>query len=281
MQNLQLPKIPVQDLFYLRQLTLNAFQIHNMKSGEGMFYLYHEGEAYKGPNEVCSFLLMYLENIKKVEPNIKEVRLFCDNCSGQNKNNVVIRFCQALVDTGMFKKVEIFYPIRGHSFLDNDRDFGVFKRKLAKVDRIYSIREYMELIVKSGKKFKVTLITHEDIIHFKEWHHKYYKKNLNSIESASLPRSEKISFKVSQFHHYIFEKGHVTCSREINSLVLHCFSLLLPNSDLNNVQFPTNSYTKKIPISSAKIADIKKSASYVPDGAQGFYKKIFKWPTKD
>ena len=32
MQNLQLPKIPVQEIFYLRQLTVNVFCIYNTKT---------------------------------------------------------------------------------------------------------------------------------------------------------------------------------------------------------------------------------------------------------
>ncbi|CAH1971099.1 unnamed protein product [Acanthoscelides obtectus] len=42
MQNLTLPVIPVQDTFYLHQLTVNVFNIHDLKSGRTMFYVYHE-----------------------------------------------------------------------------------------------------------------------------------------------------------------------------------------------------------------------------------------------
>lgn len=40
MQNVHLPEIPVQEMFYLTQLSVNVFSIHNCKTGQGFFYVY-------------------------------------------------------------------------------------------------------------------------------------------------------------------------------------------------------------------------------------------------
>lgn len=61
MQNVALPIIPVQEIFYLRQLSVSIFCIHNLKTGKKILFLYHEGHAKKGPNEVCSFLMTYIK----------------------------------------------------------------------------------------------------------------------------------------------------------------------------------------------------------------------------
>ena len=90
MQNVPLPDIPVQEIFYYRQLWMYSFCIHNLRTKEATFYCYHEGHGKKGANEVCSFLNDYFENF--VSPEIKEVHLFSDGCPGQNKNNTVIRW---------------------------------------------------------------------------------------------------------------------------------------------------------------------------------------------
>lgn len=45
MQNVHLPEIPAQDLFYLTQLSVNIFSIHNCKTGKSSFYIYHKGIA--------------------------------------------------------------------------------------------------------------------------------------------------------------------------------------------------------------------------------------------
>lgn len=47
MQNLPLPNIPVQEIFYMRQLWVNVFSIHNLKTNKSKLYVYHEGEANK------------------------------------------------------------------------------------------------------------------------------------------------------------------------------------------------------------------------------------------
>lgn len=45
MQNLPLPNIPVQEVFYMRQLWLNVICVHDMKTNKASMYTYHEGEA--------------------------------------------------------------------------------------------------------------------------------------------------------------------------------------------------------------------------------------------
>ncbi|GBP40872.1 hypothetical protein EVAR_88933_1 [Eumeta japonica] len=88
MQNLPLPKIPVQEMFYLRKLWLYEFCVHDLKTNEAHFCTYHEGEAKRGPDEVCSLLWMM---IQRMDPKIKELHVFSDACGGQNRNNTLIR----------------------------------------------------------------------------------------------------------------------------------------------------------------------------------------------
>lgn len=136
MQNLPLPEIPVQEAFYLRQLWVFNLGIKNLQTGKSHFYLYHEGQDKKGPNEICSLLNEYIT--KNIPQNCKELHIFSDNCPGQNKNNTVVRFLMTLVATGRFEKIFQYFPVCGHSFLPCDRDFGVIKRKLKRIDHIYT-----------------------------------------------------------------------------------------------------------------------------------------------
>ena len=54
MKTISLPKIPVQELYYMRQLLVNVFSIHNIKEEKSQIYLYHEGQGRKGPIEVAT-----------------------------------------------------------------------------------------------------------------------------------------------------------------------------------------------------------------------------------
>lgn len=47
MQNMSLPVIPVQGTFYLRQLNVNSFCIHDVKKNHATLYIYNEGIAKK------------------------------------------------------------------------------------------------------------------------------------------------------------------------------------------------------------------------------------------
>ncbi|KAJ8895645.1 hypothetical protein PR048_000981 [Dryococelus australis] len=74
MQNLPLPAIPVQEMFYLCKLWHYVFCVHNIGDQKAMFYTYHEG----GPDDVCTMLNHYMET--HMSPGVKELHLFCDSC---------------------------------------------------------------------------------------------------------------------------------------------------------------------------------------------------------
>ena len=106
MQNISFPGIPVQESFYLRQLAVNVFCIHDIKQNKSVIYIYHEGQARKGPDETCSFLKHYLDNVTSKHD---ELHIYSDNCPAQNKNHCVSKFLNALADTKQFKKFHSFF----------------------------------------------------------------------------------------------------------------------------------------------------------------------------
>lgn len=65
---LQLPRYPSQDLFYLSQLTISVFGVHNQKTDGAVFFMDHEGQEKKSPNKVCTIL--YINS--SVDNNITE-----------------------------------------------------------------------------------------------------------------------------------------------------------------------------------------------------------------
>lgn len=175
MQNQPLPLIPVQEVFYLRQLWVNVFGIYNLKSNLADLYMYHEGQANKGPDEDCSFLWMYISTLP---PSVKKLVLFSDGPSGQNKNHTVVKCLLALCDSGRFDSVVHYFPVRGHSFMACDRDFGPLKRVLRKSDRVYTPQQYAELFLKATKtnRFTIHHVVSNDVLSFKLWWSTHYKK---------------------------------------------------------------------------------------------------------
>lgn len=288
MQNLALPVIPVQDTFYLHQLTVNVFNIHDLKTRKTMFYVYHEGMGKKGPNEVCSFIMDFIN--RNIPPNIQHFHIFSDGCGGQNKNHSVIRMCLGLADLGRFQSVNQYFPIRGHSYMPCDRDFAMVKKKMNKNDRVFLLKDYASLIVSSSakKKFSVCLMDEDNTLikDYKKWWPVYYKKNSLSTESygRGVRKENKVSFLISNFMHFSYskeEKGVVTAGDFIDGLVTHKFRL---GTSTVIRSFPTAvAYNNtKVPISAKKMLNIKKFERFIvgkDEEIENFYRQIFEWPT--
>lgn len=285
MQNLPLPHIPIQEIFYLRQLWVNCFGIKNLKTNKSVFYVFHEGIANKGSNEICSMLLHYIENF--LDGNIQELFLFSDNCPGQNKNHTVIRFLMALRDTQRFHKIKHYFPVRGHSFLPNDQDFGVMKRKIKKHDRIYTPDHYYSIMSNASPNFKVFILQTHQIYNFSKWWPLYYKKTCLSNESVGkkVPKNQKQSFTPSTFMSYEYNqdnKGAVVAEQYIDGLRRHTFSLLRNTS--NNVALPPTEKAypnNNVPINPKKIDNIRQVQTSILDEYKPFYDEILGWPTTE
>lgn len=285
MQNIFLPQIPVQETFYLHQLTVSVFDIHDVKTGRAYFYIYHEGMGRKGPDEVCSFIANYIESY--VPPEVQHLHVFMDGCPGQNKNHTTARMFASLIEIERFKTIHQYFPIRGHSFLPCDRDFGVVKRSLKKNDRVYTLKQYAELFIVASQQNKFTVHLIEDdnsiIKSFKTWWPKFYKRNCSSTDAV---RSEKIPFNISRFMQLSYNdtsKGMVTAYDYIDGIVSYTFPIgtkrLRPSILCTELAYPDI----KLPIKNKKMVNIKKFASYLPDDdeIQSFYQEVFLWPTVD
>lgn len=283
MQNMPMPHIPVQDVFYLRQLWLYCFGVHNLKTERTKLYLYHEGKAKKGANEVCSILKKYIDSC--VGDHVRKLYLFSDGCPGQNKNNTLVRFCLALVDTGRFDKVVHHFPIRGHSFLPNDRSFGTIKKKLRKYDRVYTPEQYQEIIKSASSKFDVEKIEAEDILNFATWWPSFYKKTCLSADSygKAVPKEAKKTFATSEFMSFEYDSscpGTVVTREFIDGPCSHTFKLSKPRT-VPQVSLPaTKAYpTSKVPIQKKKRNNIAQLQPYIEEEHKAFYNEILQWPT--
>ena len=127
-KNVYLPNIPTNDVYYMRQLSMYSFNIHVLGTAQSLFYTYPENLAKKGSDEVCSFLFDFLMN--HAENSIKHLHLFCDSAGGQNKNYSVFRLMHYIVHSiRRLDSIRITFPIRGHSYLECDKNMGLVNLK--------------------------------------------------------------------------------------------------------------------------------------------------------
>lgn len=144
---------------------MNVFGILNLATRQSTIFISHEGEGGKGSNEVCTMLNWYIEN--KIDKDVKTLFFFGDNCAEQNKNNTMVRMMMKSCETKRFDDIKLIFSVRGHSFMPNDRDFGIIRRKLRTEERNYTVDEVVELMKKSSKtldKFSIVQMKVDDFI---------------------------------------------------------------------------------------------------------------------
>lgn len=278
MQNLPLPFLPVQDMFYLRKLWLYVFCVHNLSDNSSVFYTYHEGEGNKGPDEVCSFLSHYITNF--LSESVSKLHVFSDACGGQNRNHTLVRLLSALTVTEKFQSISQYFPVRGHSFLACDRNFACVKRVIRKRDRVYLPSEYNDMMASARKKdspFVVYQVTSDEILNFKDWWPQYFKKTSNSIQD------KKNKFSISKYKQMKYNsqnKGYVSACEFIDGLQEDVFKLLKVNHP--DLTMATNkAYDGSVGINKKKLGDLQKIVKYIPEDKREFYTNILSWKTKE
>lgn len=84
--------------------------------------------------EIISAVYDFLQHTT-FDQNVKVLRVICDGCSGQNKNTgMVVMLGKWLYSEAPrhVKKVELIFPVVGHSFIPPDRVFAKIEKTLKK-----------------------------------------------------------------------------------------------------------------------------------------------------
>jgi hypothetical protein len=137
------------EINYFSDVTINLFGIVDLSLAPNKLtcYAYREFTAKKRSNNVASLLMKDLFDklwLWKGTPG-KKLTIAMDNCGGQNKNNVVLRFALYLVGMRYFLTVEFVFYIRGHTKNACDRMFNQMKLKYHKKD-IFSWSQALETL---------------------------------------------------------------------------------------------------------------------------------------
>lgn len=127
-KNLPIPNITTNDVYYKRQLTFCSFNIHVLSTADSYFYCYSENIAAKGSEKVISFLHHFI--FTQLDSSVRDLVIFCDSCGGQNKNYNLFKFIHYIViSTRRLDSIRMIFPIRGHSYLECDRNMGLINQQ--------------------------------------------------------------------------------------------------------------------------------------------------------
>ena len=107
----------VSSFYYSLRLKTFNFTLTQLATGAHTCYVYSEEEAKKGSCEVASFLLCFLQDVKK---RYRVCTFFCDRCSGQNCNRQVFIALSYALQELQFKEIGLNFLVTGHGQNEND-----------------------------------------------------------------------------------------------------------------------------------------------------------------
>ena len=175
MQNMVLPRTPIGQAYYSRQLYLYLFGVvvHHGRNGEQTrndvhLYVWLEHQNKKDSDMIASAL-----------NDCFRVRL---NGDMRGKPNVVSMLFALTKSAFPDLEIEFTFPIRGHSFLPADRVFGRMEQAIRKHDTILHPNEYYAILRRHGNLY----------IYGSDWNALDYK-----AETKAFIKSQR-SFKLSE-----------------------------------------------------------------------------------
>ncbi|POM80216.1 Hypothetical protein PHPALM_1977 [Phytophthora palmivora] len=87
----------------------------------------------KGSDQINAMLHHFIRTIL-LPSGKKKLVFYVDNCGGQNKNNLVIKFLLAQVHMGVLDRVDYTFFVKGHTKNSCDRGFGHLRKFVARQD---------------------------------------------------------------------------------------------------------------------------------------------------
>lgn len=80
------PNLSLSVSFYKRKLWTFNLTVRNITTKVTSCYMWHEGTAQRGANEISSCLYRF---IMDMSDNVETLTLYFDTCPGQNRNNIL------------------------------------------------------------------------------------------------------------------------------------------------------------------------------------------------
>lgn len=122
----------------------------------------------KGANAVVSYLHYFFKHYGLGET---DVHLHCDNCSGQNKNRIVLWYCAWRVAVGLHRSITLNFLIAGHTKFAPDWCFGLVKQTFRR-HVISSLQDMASVVNESASVNESQIVGAQDgttIVPFADW----------------------------------------------------------------------------------------------------------------
>ena len=268
-----LPELTTGEVYYKRQLSCYNFGMHDFSFGTGAMHVWDETVASRGAQEVGSCIIKYL----KTHDTKEQLIAWSDSCGGQNRNFKLAFMWMYMIECPEINITEVTHKFAepGHSYLQNDSEFGDIERKMKRHPEVYTPRKWHEIISEARtKKNKFEVVQME----------KYEFKSIVPLQNLLISRKksetgdnvEWLKIKQMRFkraapgvmeykysHNPLVEFSSVNFNRRLKGRPAH----------LKNVELPVL-YPRGRLLSEMKLKDLKSLLKYVPPIHHSFYNNL-------
>lgn len=129
------PKLSTNKVYYKRQLSTYNFCVHDETHNRSYMYVWHEGIASRGPQEITSCLYYHISHF--IPKSCREIVAYSDSCGGQNRNiKTSIMLSNLLTKSDHLQSIKQHFYRPGHSYNVCDRKFAIIEKKRKKTEHI-------------------------------------------------------------------------------------------------------------------------------------------------
>lgn len=256
-KTLPTPVLTCNKIYYARQLWTYNLNVHDLGTNLSYMFMWHEGEASRGSNEIGSCLLKYAEQLP---PSVKHLIAFSDNCGGQNKNQFIARFWMYIVKNTHIETVDHKFLVPGHSYMECDQNFGLIEKTKKQQQYVFVPDDWVKVVTGTSRRFQVIRMDEKDFLSSE-------KMNENLKDSVD---------GISQFQWLRFKKEEpltILFKKSLNEdLAFEKYSMVKPKVGRPQTIFTLKKLHEVPPkITTAKFKDLQTLLPFLPPIHHEFY----------
>lgn len=230
-------------------------------------YVWDESKASRGPQEVGSCIMHFVQHFVKSEKLI----MYSDQCGGQNRNIKIAAICNYMVMSNTFSVKEIHHKclVSGHSYLACDQDFGLIEQQKRFHKHIYIPHDWLDVIKNARKSnpFQVIEISKEHFKSSKQLEDNITNRKVNSDKS-------KVEWLKIQWIYFTSEKPYCMHYKYSNNDTFEFFEVDLKKRVTKEHQELDVLFPNGRTIDYAKLKDLKSLLPYIPPIHHEFYNNL-------
>lgn len=152
------PVLKASALYYKTKLACHNFTIHEMDNHNVSCYLWHESEGELSANSFASCVSDFID---KLDDNVKELVIYSDGCTYQNRN---VTLSNTLLNKACSKNITIIhkYLEKGHTQMECDSVHSTIENKIRNKP-IYCPQNYVDYIkeARQNQPYEVMYLSHD------------------------------------------------------------------------------------------------------------------------